>query len=420
MNLIFCFLLGFVLFTARVNAQWQQAAAPRDRVLCFYNHNAQLFAGGEDLGLFISSGTAIGFTPVSSGIWNFNYDVKAIVSSADTLWCATSGGGVVQSTDAGTTWADFNSGFATQSMSVGITKKDTLLFAAIDAAAGLQPSGVYRSLSRAAGWQRCAGYPAGMAPSSLAVTSAGVVVAGVGVSAAANVLISTDNGETWLRRGIPGEYTTLSLKTAGTVIYAGTSRGLYRSSNDGVSWNIVSPLLPEGTYDDFAVTPEGLYAACDPAGVLFISPDGNTVTNLTDNLNVFGDFVSALTISGQQLVVSLSAAQGIYYRALPPLSVVEPVKQPGTLEVRNYPNPFAGATQIKFTLPLNGEVAVTTPVKVMVYDILGRKVAEPLQGDYTAGTYSFLFTAKGLSNGVYICVINSGKRTGIARMILQR
>ncbi len=77
----------------------------------------------------------------------------------------------------------------------------------------------------------------------------------------------------------------------------------------------------------------------------------------------------------------------------------------------NYPNPFGSSngvgatTKIKFTIPAEGIVTLK------VYDILGRKVAELVDGEMNAGSHVVNFNADKLNSGIYIYVLNfNGKR----------
>jgi hypothetical protein len=62
----------------------------------------------------------------------------------------------------------------------------------------------------------------------------------------------------------------------------------------------------------------------------------------------------------------------------------------------NYPNPFNPSTTIKFELP------VKSRIKLAIYDPLGRKVEELVNGVLEAGTHTRLWTAD-VSSGVYFC-----------------
>ncbi|WP_262899682.1 glycosyl hydrolase 53 family protein [Rhodocaloribacter litoris] len=69
----------------------------------------------------------------------------------------------------------------------------------------------------------------------------------------------------------------------------------------------------------------------------------------------------------------------------------------GTLRLHpNYPNPFRRTTTLTYTLPQAG------PVRLAVYDVLGRRVALLVDTRQAAGTYRTAFDATALPPGLYI------------------
>lgn len=92
---------------------------------------------------------------------------------------------------------------------------------------------------------------------------------------------------------------------------------------------------------------------------------------------------------------------------------------PGEFKLfNNYPNPFNPQTKINFALKESAFV------NLKVYDYLGREVAELVNTEMTAGTYSAEFNAlnSALSSGVYFYRImaqySSGSFTDVKRMML--
>lgn len=80
------------------------------------------------------------------------------------------------------------------------------------------------------------------------------------------------------------------------------------------------------------------------------------------------------------------------------------IEEPGTLPEQfsihqNYPNPFNNGTVISYDLPTEG------PVKIKVYDILGRQVSTLFDGLQVAGTHNVPFNADMLSSGIYIYMV---------------
>ncbi|MBN8544665.1 MAG: T9SS type A sorting domain-containing protein [Ignavibacteria bacterium] len=71
---------------------------------------------------------------------------------------------------------------------------------------------------------------------------------------------------------------------------------------------------------------------------------------------------------------------------------------------QNYPNPFNPSTKIRFALPEAGNV------KLSVYDVLGRQVAELVNEFRAAGTYEVDWQADNLSSGVYVYRLESGTK----------
>jgi hypothetical protein len=62
----------------------------------------------------------------------------------------------------------------------------------------------------------------------------------------------------------------------------------------------------------------------------------------------------------------------------------------------NYPNPFNGQTSFRFTLHQPGRVGL------VIYDLLGREVARPLDCVLSVGAYDIPYDAKGMPSGTYV------------------
>jgi hypothetical protein len=73
----------------------------------------------------------------------------------------------------------------------------------------------------------------------------------------------------------------------------------------------------------------------------------------------------------------------------------------------SFPNPFNSSVTIRFTLPMEGRT------HIRAYDCLGRKAADILDDDLSAGEKNVLWKPGGLSSGVYLVSIETpfGSRT---------
>lgn len=80
----------------------------------------------------------------------------------------------------------------------------------------------------------------------------------------------------------------------------------------------------------------------------------------------------------------------------------------------NFPNPFNPATTINFSIKEAGHV------NIKVFDLIGQQVAELVNEEKQAGSYSVRFDASKLPSGIYIYTINSGVFTQTRKMLLMK
>lgn len=79
---------------------------------------------------------------------------------------------------------------------------------------------------------------------------------------------------------------------------------------------------------------------------------------------------------------------------------------------QNYPNPFNPSTEIEFRIG-NREF-----VNLIVFDLLGRKVATLLNEEKASGAYKVKWNAENLPSGVYFYKLQAGNFTSIKKMLL--
>jgi hypothetical protein len=83
----------------------------------------------------------------------------------------------------------------------------------------------------------------------------------------------------------------------------------------------------------------------------------------------------------------------------------------------NFPNPFNPSTKIAFELPK------ASHVKLMIYDIVGREVAQVADADYPAGYTELTWNGINkngnlVSSGVYFYRISSDKWSKVKKMLM--
>ncbi len=112
-------------------------------------------------------------------------------------------------------------------------------------------------------------------------------------------------------------------------------------------------------------------------------------------------------------VAEASSNARIAFQAAAPVPAVFSVEQ-------NYPNPFNPETSIRYNL------SQTAPVRVEIFDQLGRKVRTLVNGEMQQqGYHSKLWdgrddSGRGVATGIYIYKVTAGKESIAKKMVLQK
>lgn len=123
----------------------------------------------------------------------------------------------------------------------------------------------------------------------------------------------------------------------------------------------------------------------------------------------------ATTNATSNSFVPTSPAQWTTFRFVHEPTPVKENEETGFLNYsleQNYPNPFNPGTTIKFSLPAK-EV-----VKLEIFNSLGEKVSELVNGVKEAGSYEIKFTAKNLPSGIYLYRLQAGTFMQSKKLIL--
>ncbi|KPL13870.1 MAG: hypothetical protein AMS26_12785 [Bacteroides sp. SM23_62] len=88
---------------------------------------------------------------------------------------------------------------------------------------------------------------------------------------------TTDNGDNWteINTGLPSNYIlSIEINTAGVIFMSVSSEGVYRSTNNGVTWSQLTHGLTTYSVNDFAINWNGdIFAASNGDGI-YVSKDG--------------------------------------------------------------------------------------------------------------------------------------------------
>lgn len=84
---------------------------------------------------------------------------------------------------------------------------------------------------------------------------------------------------------------------------------------------------------------------------------------------------------------------------------------------QNYPNPFNPTTTISYAIPMI-EASFISSVQLIVYDMLGEKVATLVNEEQASGNYNVHFDASKLSSGIYYYILKTKKYSDTKKMLL--
>ena len=120
-----------------------------------------------------------------------------------------------------------------------------------------------------------------------------------------------------------------------------------------------------------------------------------------------------LTVAGQSLGDQVFPIRARFLALPDPVSTDDPAELPsGVRLAQNYPNPFNPITSISWVQP------VSARVRLSVYNLLGKKMATPVDGLHPVGEHEVRLDASGWPSGVYVYMLETETRRLARRMVL--
>ena len=159
-------------------------------------------------------------------------------------------------------------------------------------------------------------------------------------------------------------------------------------------------------------------------------PEGEDVVLMAEGLDAFGSAEVRLFDSIAERMYDLRTEEAIRLqpdgRTMPLQLLVgsrDYVEQPTAPDAlalkRNYPNPFAETTTIEYAVPED------MPIRIEVFDVLGRQVATLTDEPHRAGTHDVRWDGRDgsggrVASGVYLVRLTAGAETKVKRITLVR
>lgn len=167
-------------------------------------------------------------------------------------------------------------------------------------------------------------------------------------------------------------------------------------SHSPIGYAVFTNKTAQGDYTQFSATVSYLQGGTPDSCAIWFGIAGSSANSGTIHVG------SAFTLDD----LSLSGtATGVAEHSTQPLAFALS---------QNFPNPFNPSTLIQYQLAGAG------PVRLTVYDILGREVATLVDGVQEQGTHEARFDGGGLSSGVYLYRLQTTGFVQQRKMILEK
>lgn len=392
-----------------------------------YNNPNTILAGAQDNGTVRTTGSLGGWSEINGGD---GFYCLVDYSNSQRVYASSQTGGLVRSTNGGASFLSGTSGLDlayTNWMTPYVMDKTNPL---------VLYCGTYKIHKTTNGMQSWTQISPDLANGH--VQNLGTITT-VDVSASdpnviycgtddANVWVTTNGGTNWtkINSGLPYRWVTrvTTHPTQANVCYVtlsgykvdSTGAHVYKTTNFGATWNSISSNLPNAPCNDILVDPafpQTLYLATD-VGVMISENDGASWSLHSSGIPSSVPCHDLTLHNLTRKLVVWTHGRSAYRTDIQPVGIVSINGIPGSFSLeQNYPNPFNPETKIKYRIAENN-----TDVRLTVYDITGRIVAQPVNQKQKSGTYEVSFNGGKFASGMYFYRLNAGSYSKTKKMIL--
>ncbi len=301
-------------------------------------------------------------------------------------------GGIYKSTDGSKTWEQKNTGASINSCTKILKNSDSIFASIYDA--------VYFSVDEGENWVKLGSSPD---PDNEIVDIARSKDGKLFAATFSEIFRSDNNGSSWqlITNGIPPAtdfFMNLTLSDEG-YIYLGTRRsGIYRTNDWGDNWEYIR----HGWIRYVTTKPGGyIMTGAEQEGLIMSIDYGDSWQIINSGLPgslPYTSFINSVYFDKDGYAYCSVHNYGIYRSATPvPVEREEENSQLSSyILYQNYPNPFNSVTNIIYQLSKSGLV------QLKVFDLLGSEVAILVNEVKSVGSYEVSFDSSNLSSGVYI------------------
>ena len=400
-------LLCLAFCAASLHAQWIQSSLNPGAGRSLHADSAAVFAATYQ-GVYYTAGTGEPWLSIGPE----GQDIMCVTTVGSRIIAGGDFTGVFVSTNTGQTWYQ-PSTLSTGSMRA-MARTSSYLFA------GTWGGGVFRSSDNGESWEKKGLDRKGIT----ALLAVGTTLFAGEPDAPSKVYSSTDNGNTWNVSSLsyPADQIR-SMYYDGSTLFA-CDAGLYASTDMGKTWTLRYGVTFDSTgypvkvmlFRSVVKYNQILVASVDFESMYISTDNGFHWMPFNDGIIKDWTFVD-VAVYGTN-IWGLRDFTGTAYRRpvadlITGVNIMRSPVSEFTL-MQNYPNPFNPSTMIRYALPHRSHVTLA------VYNTLGQQVAQLVNSDIEPGYHEIQFNATKLASGLYFYRIQAGSYVETKRLMLLR
>ena len=207
----------------------------------------------------------------------------------------------------------------------------------------------------------------------------------------------------WVAGFLPYATYIQTFLVKGSNLFAGSSGGIFQSSDFGVSWREISGGLFREYVTALTFADSTWYAGTIDGRIFLSSNNGTAWRDISKALGK--GRVNSIAVYNNYLLAGTDS--GVWRRPMSEFQNSSTVYASITRkdDLLSYPNPFSQSTSIKFSSSDHSYSQVS------IHNLLGSEVARLFTGSLDAGEHSFTWDANGMPAGMYVCVVRKDGRT---------
>jgi hypothetical protein len=381
------------------NAQWQLTdnSIVGKYIASMAARGNKVFAGTSD-GLYMSTDKGNHWKAINHGLPH--KEIWAIAAGDTNMIVGTWGGGLFLSNATDTSWT-FSG--------VDLSSIDDIMIDGDNIYAGSYGEGISLSTDGGKNWNKIV---TGLSEHYVhaIVKSKTNIIAGT----SSGIFSSSNFGQNWtsIDSGITNSTDIRGMIAKDTIVFAGTSGlGIYRSEDSGVSWDSISTGPSYSEVWCFAISGTNIFAGTYGGGVFLSTDNGFHWSEINEGFPNDDYVLSVMSICiSEGYLYAGTKTGGVWKRSISEiLGVKELTINNGQMTI--YPNPVNSSLFVSFSL------LAKSPVNISIYDMIGRKVSTLVDEVKDKGEHSIKYNAEELRSGIYFVRLSSNNDSEVVKFV---